>query len=69
LNKDLPIIEFNPEKAKQLLSEAGWKDSNGDGVLDNVVDGEKMDFKFTFLINTNAVRKQILLIVIDAMKK
>ncbi|HJY64658.1 MAG TPA: ABC transporter substrate-binding protein [Ignavibacteria bacterium] len=69
LNPDLPVIEFSPEKAKVLLNEAGWKDSDGDGLLDKVINGKKMDFKFTFLINTNAVRKQICLIVIDAMKK
>ncbi|MGA2667629.1 MAG: ABC transporter substrate-binding protein [Ignavibacteria bacterium] len=69
LNADLPIIPYDPEKAKQLLAEAGWKDSDGDGVLDKVIDGQKVNFKFTFLINTNPVRQQVLLVVIDAMKK
>jgi len=69
LNTDLPAIDYNPEKAKQLLTDAGWKDSDGDGVLDKVINGKKIDFKFTFLINTNPVRKQVLLVVIDALKK
>jgi peptide/nickel transport system substrate-binding protein len=69
LNPDLPQIPYDPEKAKVLLEQAGWKDSDGDGVLDKVVNGKKMDFKFTFLSNTNPVRKQILLVVVDALKK
>ncbi|MGH2575758.1 MAG: ABC transporter substrate-binding protein [Ignavibacteria bacterium] len=69
LNTELPEIPFDPQKAKQLLEQAGWKDNDGNGVLEKFIDGKETDFKFTFLINTNPVRKQILLVVIDALKK
>lgn len=68
-NPDLPYIPFDIEKAKQLLHEAGWEDSNGDGVLDKDYNGKKLDFKFMFLNNTNVARKQALLVIIDALKK
>jgi peptide/nickel transport system substrate-binding protein len=69
INKDLPEIPYDPEKAKQLLSEAGWKDTDGDGTLDKVIDGKKKDFKFTFLLNTNPVRQQVILVYSEALKK
>jgi peptide/nickel transport system substrate-binding protein len=37
-------IEFNPQKAAALLDEAGWKDSDGDGVRDK--DGVKLKVLF-----------------------
>jgi len=69
LNTDLPVINYDVDKAKELLTASGWKDSDGDGVLDKVINGKKTDFKFTFLIYNNPVRKQILLVIIEALKK
>lgn len=62
--------EYNTTKAKQLLAEAGWNDSNGDGTLDRVINGKRVDFTFTFLLNAgNEMRESIALLLIDEMKK
>jgi len=68
-NTDLPEIRFDPERAKQLLADAGWKDSDNDGILDKQSDGKKIDFRFTFMNNNNPARRQALLIMIDEFKK
>lgn len=68
-NPDLPQIDFNPEKAVQLLKEAGWEDTDRNGILDKSIEGKKYEFKFTYLLNTNEARKQTCLIIADALKK
>jgi len=44
-NNDISPHSFNPEKAKQLLKQAGWKDSNNDGILDK--NGRRFEFSIT----------------------
>ncbi len=38
------LFSYNPEKAKSLLDEAGWIDSNGDGTRDK--DGEELRLRY-----------------------
>lgn len=69
INTDLPEIPYNTGKSKELLTEAGWKDTDGDGILDKIIDGKKVDFKFTFTNNTNPKRKKVILILIEQLKQ
>lgn len=56
-NPDLKPLKFDPQKAKQLLAEAGWRDSDGDGILDK--DGKR--FKFTMLqIATSSIQQKLM---------
>jgi len=46
-NPNVPRYDYNPEKARQLLQQAGWEDTDGDGIR------EKAGKKLTFTIVTN----------------
>ena len=59
-NPDVKKYDYNPEKAKQLLKEAGWEDTDRDGLLDK--DGRP--FKFTVFTNTgNKLRENTATII------
>jgi peptide/nickel transport system substrate-binding protein len=67
---NLPQFNYDPERAKKLLAQAGWEDSNNDGILDMQFEGKRLDFKFTWLINAgNEMREQIALLLTDEMQK
>lgn len=48
--KDGPeAYQQNLDKAEELLDEAGWTDSDGDGIRDKMIDGRLVKFEFTML--------------------
>jgi microcin C transport system substrate-binding protein len=40
---------FEPKTAQDMLTKAGWKDSDKDGILDKTLAGKKTDFRFTLI--------------------
>ncbi|MBM4075999.1 MAG: peptide ABC transporter substrate-binding protein, partial [Planctomycetes bacterium] len=42
-----PSYQQNLDRAEELLQQAGWSDSDGDGVLDKQIDGKLIKFEFT----------------------
>lgn len=65
-DKSVKPYSFSVAKAKSLLAEAGWRDTDGDGILDK--DGAKFDF--TMLAPSNSPKyDKILPIVKEDMAK
>jgi len=50
LGRSLEPVTYDLGKARQLLDEAGWTDTNGDGVRDKEIDGKRVDAKFDMII-------------------
>ena len=62
--------EYSPEKAKALLAEAGWKNTNGDSTLDKRINGKQTEFVLRYCFaSANAAAKNIGLILQDDAKK
>jgi peptide/nickel transport system substrate-binding protein len=54
-NPNVKQYSFDPEAAKALLEEAGWTDSDGDGIRENA-DGLKLSFTCTTITGDQARR-------------
>ena len=69
-NDTLEPWTYDPERARELLAEAGWKDTDGDGVLDKELGGERVPLRFEIISNSgNDERKNVGLVVIDSFKR
>ena len=54
-HKGLKPIPLDLDKARQLLAEAGWQDSNGNGILDKTIDGQLTEMKLEYLYTPGIV--------------
>jgi len=52
-NSEIKDFAYDPTRAKALLSESGWRDSDNDGWLDREIDGKRVPLRITlkFLAN------------------
>jgi len=65
-NQNVKKYPYDPEKARAMLAEAGWKDTDGDGILD--MDGKP--FEFTIITNQgNETRKNAATIIQKDLKE
>jgi len=65
-NPNVQPWPYNPDRAKQLLDEAGWVDSDGDGVRDK--DGVAFRFKF-MIVSQYALHERIAKLLKDDAAK
>jgi ABC-type transport system substrate-binding protein len=61
-------VEFNPQEALKVLKNAGWKDTDRDGILDKVIDGKKMKLSFTIMDPSQDIMKYLTIFKEDASK-
>jgi ABC-type transport system substrate-binding protein len=50
----LKPIPYDQDKARKLLDDAGWKDSNSNGIRDKMINGKLFELKFDFMIYADA---------------
>jgi microcin C transport system substrate-binding protein len=64
-NPDLPRFNYDPEKARALLAEAGWDKVDGKGVLMNA-QGQRFEIEFLYI--TQSFEKQLTIYKEDCAK-
>lgn len=67
-NKNLQPIGFDLQKAKDLLKEAGWADSDNNGVLDRNVGGKQEEFEVEILSTGSKASQNMSLFYQNSLK-
>lgn len=65
---DVKAIEFSPKKAQELLSKAGWADSDKNGILDKIINGKKTEMKLSWIYASKDSEKFWTIVKEDAKK-
>lgn len=69
-NKKLIPYDLNLQRAMKLLKEDGWKDTDGDNILDKIIGGEKikLSFKMNYMPEASPSQEIVLMIKAEAYK-
>lgn len=68
-NDTLQNINRDPELARKLLADAGWKDSNGNGILDKMIDGKRREFNPVLLTTGGSISRNLALTLQERAKE
>lgn len=67
-NPDVKPVAYEPQAALKLLNQAGWKDSDKDGILDKKINGKKTNLSITILEPIQDMVKYLTIFKEDASK-
>jgi len=68
-NDTLKLIPLDIEKAKELLTESGWIDTDGDNIRDKIINGVKTPFSFKLSYMSSPISKEIVLMIKESIYK
>ncbi|MDA8793745.1 ABC transporter substrate-binding protein, partial [Bacteriovoracaceae bacterium] len=68
LNKSIKPIEYDPKLALKILKDAGWEDTDGDSLLDKMIDGKRTKLSFSILEPWEGFVKYLTIFKEDAKK-
>ncbi|MFB1022594.1 MAG: ABC transporter substrate-binding protein, partial [Vicingaceae bacterium] len=57
-NEEIVFENQNLEKAKKMLAELKWKDSNNNGILDRIIDGQLVECELQFHYNSGSEQRK-----------
>ncbi len=69
-HKDLKLIAYDLKAAARLLKEAGWTDTNNNGILDKKINGKQVELRLTAkYTTTNEVAGNIITLLKESAEK
>lgn len=68
-NTSLKPIELDIEGAKKIFQDEGWSDSNSDGSIDKVINGQRVEMDLDMYITGSDLSKNVALLLQENAKK